>query len=215
MLFLAGLYPVTVFGGQPHFPGPWESPDTIAAFFQARPGAVRLCAFLQFGAAIPLGVFTASIASRLEFLGVRAAGVPIGLFGGIATAVTMIAASSALWVMSQPGIVEDRAVLQALYWLVQGLGGVGFSVPFGILAAGITIPAAVMKLIPKWVAILGIAIAICGEVSWLYLMIPGTLPLVPLTRFPGFVWLIAIGLVLPDAIPRTSPPAGDQTESAR
>jgi hypothetical protein len=135
----------------------------------ARPGAVRLCAFLQFGAAIPLGVFTASIASRLEFLGVRAAGVPIDLFGGIATAVTMIAASSALWVMSQPGIVEDRAVLQALYWLVQGLGGVGFSVPFGILAAGITIPAAVMKLIPKWVAILGIAIAICGEVSWLYL----------------------------------------------
>jgi hypothetical protein len=46
-------------------------------------------------------------------------------------------------------------------------------------------------------------------------MIPGTLPLVPLTRFPGFVWLIAMGLVLPDAIPRTSPPAGDQTESAR
>ena len=39
VLFLAGLYPVTVFGGQPHFPGPWESADTIAAFFQARPTA--------------------------------------------------------------------------------------------------------------------------------------------------------------------------------
>ena len=104
-LFLAGLYPVTIFGGQPHFPGPWESPETIAAFFQARPNAVRVCAFLQFGAAIPLGIFAASIASRLQFLGARAAGVSIALFGGIATAVTMIAASSALWVMAQPGIV--------------------------------------------------------------------------------------------------------------
>jgi hypothetical protein len=54
-LFLGALYPVTVFGGQPHYPGPWESPDTIAAFFQARPAAVRLCAFLQFGAAIRWG----------------------------------------------------------------------------------------------------------------------------------------------------------------
>jgi hypothetical protein len=77
VLFLAGLYPVTVFGGQPYYPGPWESADTIAAFFQARPTAVRVCAFLQFGAAIPLGIFTASIASRLQFLGSRAAGVSI------------------------------------------------------------------------------------------------------------------------------------------
>src|SRR6266550_2138906 len=33
VLFLAGLYPVTMFGGQPYFPGPWESADTIATFF--------------------------------------------------------------------------------------------------------------------------------------------------------------------------------------
>ena len=199
-LFLAGLYPVTIFGGQPHFPGPWESPETIAAFFQARPKAVRLCAFLQFGAAIPLGIFAASVASRLQFLGARAAGVSIALFGGIATAVTMIAASSALWVMAQPGIVQDRAVLQALYWLVQAFGGAGFAVPFGLLVAGVTIPAAFMKLIPKWIVVLGIVIAICGELSWLYLMIPGALPLVPLARFPGFVWLIAIGYALPTSV---------------
>ena len=144
-----GLYPVTVFGGQPYFPGPWESADTIAAFFQARPTAVRVCAFLQFGAAIPLGIFTASVVSRLQFLGARVAGVSIALFGGIATAVMMMAASSALWVMAQPGIAENRAVLQALYWLVQGLGGAGFSVPFGILVAGVTIPAAFMRLVPN------------------------------------------------------------------
>jgi hypothetical protein len=201
LLFLAGLYPVTVFGGDPHFPGPWESPDVIAAFFQARPTAVRICAFLQFGAAVPLGIFTVSAVSRLQFLGVRAAGPLIALFGGIATAVMMMAASSAMWVMAQPGIAQDRTVLQALYWLVLGLGGVGFSVPFGILAAGLTIPAAFTKLVPKWIVVLGLAVAICGELSWLYFMIPSALPLVPLTRFPGFVWLLAIGLALPATRP--------------
>ena len=96
-LFLAGLYPVTIFGGQPHFPGPWESPDTIAAFFRARPDAVRLCAFLQFGAAIPFGIFAATVVSRLQFLGLRVAGVSIALFGGVATSLTMLASSSVLW----------------------------------------------------------------------------------------------------------------------
>jgi hypothetical protein len=81
---------------------------------------------------------------------------------------------------------------------VQGLGGAGFSVPFGILVAGVTIPAAFIRLVPTWIVMLGIAVAICGELSWLYLMVPDALPLVPLTRFPGFVWMIAIGFVLPD-----------------
>src|SRR5262245_66462666 len=69
VLFLAGLYPVTVFGGQPYYPGPWESATTIAAFFQARPAAVRTCALLQFGAAIPLGIFAASIRSEERRVG--------------------------------------------------------------------------------------------------------------------------------------------------
>jgi hypothetical protein len=158
------------------------------------------CAFLQFGAAIPLGIFAASIASCLQFLGARVAGVFIALFGGIATAITMIASASALWVMAQPGIAKDPAMLQALYWLVQALGGAGFSVPFGLLVAGVTVPAAFMKLVPKWIVGLGIAIAICGELSWLYLMFPEALPLVPLARFPGFVWLTAIGLALPSSM---------------
>jgi hypothetical protein len=209
LLFLAGLYPVTIFGGQPYYPGPWEPVETIAAFFRARPIAVRVCAFLQFGAAIPLGIFTASIVSRLQFLGTRAAGVSIALFGGITTAVMMMAASIALWVMAQPGVADNSPVLQALYWLTQGFGGAGFSVPFGLLVAGVTIPAAFMRLIPKWIVVLGIAVAICGELSWLYMMVPGALPLVPLTRFPGFIWIIAVALALPSSAvraPSTSTP---------
>ncbi len=198
LLFLAGLYPVTLFGGQPYFPGPGESGDTIVTFFQTRSAGVLATAFLHFGAAIPLGIFTATVVSRLQFLGARVAGSFIALFGGFATAFTMIVSSSMLWTVTQPAIVQDRAVVLALYWLDQALGGTGFSVPFGLLIAGIAIPAWRMNLLPNWIVIPGFVIALCGELSWINLIVPTALFLVPLTRFPGFVWMIAAGFALPN-----------------
>jgi hypothetical protein len=88
--------------------------------------------------------------------------------------------------MTQPGVAQDKALVQALYWLDQALGGSGFSVPFGLLIAGICIPALIMKLLPKWIVIPGLLIALCGELSWLNLVVPKVLFLVPLTRFPAF-----------------------------
>jgi hypothetical protein len=215
LLFLAGLYPVTVLGGQPYFPGPWESTETIAAYFRARPTAVLIGAALHFGAAIPLGIFTASVVSRLQFLGVRAAGTTIALFGGFATAFTMLASSSVLWALAHPGVTQDSAVVQALYWLDQALGGSGFSVPFGLLILGISIPAAFLKLVPKWIVVFGIGLGICGELSLLNLILPKALFLVPLTRFPGFVWMIAAGFALPNSIARAEPGSHHSIERGR
>jgi hypothetical protein len=200
LLFIAGLYPVTVLGGDPAFPGPGESLDVILAFFQARPSAVLFCAALQFGAAIPLGVFTATIVSRLRFLGVRAAGTEIAFFGGLASALNMMASSSVLWTMSYAGIAQEPALLQALYRLTFALGGPGFSVPFGLLIAGVSVTAGFNKLLPKWIVIVGLVLAVAGELSWLDILFPKALFLIPLTRFPGFVWLIAAGFTLPNVI---------------
>lgn len=202
VLFNAGLFPVTALGGKPYFPGPGESPEVIAAFFQVRPSAVLLCAFLHFGAAIPLGIFTATVVSQLRFLGVRAAGPHIALFGGFATAINMMVASSVLWTMTYPGIAQDGPLIQALYRLTFALGGPGFSVPLGILLAGISVTAAFGRLLPKWIVVLGLLIAVVGELSWLEIMFPGLIFLIPLTRFPGFVWLIAVGFLLPSTIER-------------
>jgi len=201
LLFNAGLYQVISFSGGPHFPGPWESSDTIATYFQGHPKAVMICAFLQFGAAIPLGIFTATMVSRFRFLGVRAAGSSIALFGGLMTAFNMALTSLILWVMAYPGIAQEVGVLRALYYLGFAIGGVGFSVPMGLLIAGLSVPAAIMKLLPKWLIVSGFALGIIGELSAFNLVIPQVLFLIPLTRFPGFVWLIAAGFALP-ASPR-------------
>jgi len=206
VLFCAGLYPVTRFGGgPPYFPSPWEPAHTIAGFFQTRPEAAILCALLQFGSAIPLGIFTASAVSRLEFLGVRAAGPRIALFGGFATALLMMASACVLWSMAHPAVAPDTPLTVALYYLGYAMGGPGYAVSFGLLMAGISVPLLFLRITPRWIPILGLVLAACGELSRLNLEFPSALFLVPLTRFPGFVWIIAVGFALPKMTAASAP----------
>src|SRR5271170_5183607 len=87
VLFNTGLsFVISLSGRPPYFPGPWEPAATLAAYFQNYPHDVLMCALFQFGSAIPLGIFTATIASRLQFLHSKAAGTYITLFGGFMTA---------------------------------------------------------------------------------------------------------------------------------
>ncbi len=200
VLFCAGLYPVTYFGGRPSFPLPWAPAQTVAAFFQERSAAALWCAFLHFGSAVPLGLFTAAIVSRLEFFGVRAAGAKIALFGGFATAILMLASSAVLWTTVFPGVAQDAALTVALHFLDFALGGPGYSVPFGLLMAGVSVPVLFRRLTPQWIPILGLVLAVCGELSWLSIELRPALILIPITRFLGFVWMIAVGFALPTAI---------------
>jgi hypothetical protein len=86
----------------------------------------------------------------------------------------------------------------ALYYLGYGLGGPGFAIPMGLLMAGVSVTAAFMKLLPKWLIILGLILAVAGELSWFHLLVfPKLLFLIPLVRFPGFIWIIAVGFLLP------------------
>jgi hypothetical protein len=201
-LFCAGLYPVTYFGGRPSFPVPWAPAQVVLAFFQQRAGAAVWCAFLHFGSAIPLGIFTAAIVSRLRYLGVRAAGVDIALFGGLATAVLLMASSSVLWAIASSGAAQDPSLTAALHYFDFALGGPGYSVPLGLLMAGISVPVWFRRLTPRWIAVLGLVLAACGELSWLSMEFRAATVLIPLTRFPGFVWLIAMGFALPTRSPR-------------
>ena len=201
VLFNAGLYFVVSFSAdRPHFPNPGDSADVITAYFQGHSNDALVCAFLHFGSAIPLGLFTATVVSRLRFLGIRAAGAHIALFGGLMLAFDQALASLMLWVLAYPGVAQDAAVARALYYLVYAIGGVGYSVPLGLLMAGVSVSAGLTKLLPKWVAVLGLVLAVCGELSWFSLLSLKLLPLIPLTRFPGFIWLIATGFLLPKTV---------------
>lgn len=200
VLFLAGLYPVTMLAGKTYWPGPWEPANVIVSYFQTHAGAVLTCLSLQCGATIALGIFTATAVSRLQFLGVRVAGVWIALFGGFLTVFNGMASAFITWTMIHPAVAGSPSVLLGLYYLSFAFGGPGFSIPMGLLIAGISVPSYFMKLLPNWLIVFGMILAVAGELSWLHLFLPKALFLIPLVRFPGFVWLIAAGFLLPQAM---------------
>lgn len=201
VLFNAGLFPVTMFGGLPYWPGPWESPAVITSFFQTQSTRVLACIFLQTGATVCLGLFTAVVVSRLHFLGVRAAGPWIALFGGFLCVFNGMAASFAVWTLIRPVIAQTPSSVLALNYLSYAFGGPGFSIPMGLLMAGVSVSAGLTKLIPRWVMILGLFLAACGELSIFHLISSKLLFLIPLTRFPGFIWIIAVAFALPNSRP--------------
>ncbi len=124
------------------------------------------------------------------------AGSSIALFGGFATSWNMIASACVLWAMAGAAIAQNPVLTQALYYLQFAFGSPGFSVPMGLLIAGISVSALFAKILPRWIAVFGILLAICGAISWFTLLTRSTLLLIPLVRFPGFLWLMLCGFSL-------------------
>ncbi len=199
VLFNVGLsFVISFSAASAHYPNPAATAETIAAYFRNHPRDVLMCAFFQFGSAIPLGLYVVNAVSRLRFLGIRAAGTYIALFGGLMT-VFMVALSALVnWVMAYPGMAANTPVIRALYYMGFAIGGVGFSVPLGLFFAGVSITSGFARILPRWMVVFGILLAVCGELSWFSLVLPEWLFFIPLTRFFGFIWLIIAGFMLPN-----------------
>jgi hypothetical protein len=134
--------------------------------------------------------------TRLRWLGVKAVGPSIALLGGLLTTVNMVVGCMIAWTMVFPGVAADEGVLRALYYMGFALGGVGYSVPMGLLIAGIAVPSGYMRLLPRWMLVFGFILGVIGETSCLALLSPAMTALIPLTRFPGFIWLMIAGFML-------------------
>lgn len=193
-LTVASVVAVIAMTGGDHFPSPFQPAGLSAAFFSAHAGAVQLAALLAFGAAIPLGLYTATVTSRLRFLGVQAAGAHIALFGGLAAATFQLLAGLSMWVLSQPGV---DASVRGLHLLVFAAGGPGHIVPLGLLVAGVAVSAGLTGLLPRWMMVFGLIVAVVAELATFTLILPAAAIALPIARLSAMVWLICAGALLP------------------
>lgn len=201
LLKIASVVPVSAFGipfgvRPPFFPGLLAPIDKVAAYFATHAAQVSLCAFLQFGSAIPFGIFTAAMVTRMHTLGSDVAGLRIALFGGIMAAIDEAISGAIIWVMGHPVIAQVPAFTQSFHYLAVAFGGPGFTMPQGLLMAGISIPAGFMKRLSKTMVVFGLILAVIGELSWFSMVSSRAGMLIPLARWPGFIWLIVAGFQL-------------------
>jgi hypothetical protein len=198
ILKTASVYPVSSFGSKPpYFPALTAPTDQVISYFSTHAFPVLIAAFLQFGAAIPFGILAASVVSRLHFLGMNSTGTYIAFFGGMTAAIDELFSGAVIAVMAQPLTAQNPPLVQAFHYLSVALGGPGFVMPFGLFMAGVSIAAALRKLLPKWVVGFGLLLALIGELSWLSMVIPRAGMLIPLARWPGFIWLMVAAFKLP------------------
>ncbi len=196
LIFASGLVAASVLRHGAHFATPFAPAEELRAFLALSPTAVRVGNFFLFGSAIPFGIFAVTTVSRLRFMGVRAAGTNIALLGGLIATIALILSGSVGWILSVPEVLASAQIVKALSFLNFLLGGVVFAVGFGLLAAGVSVTCYFMRLLPRWLVVFGMLLAVAGEASSLSLIAYPANFFIPITRYLGFIWMFSVAIAL-------------------
>jgi Sap, sulfolipid-1-addressing protein len=198
-LLLAGLITSAALGGT--IPSPFGSAASIQHYFLAHPSAVKASGILAFASSVPLAIYAATASARLRQLGVTAPGATIALAGGLLSASALSLSGLLQWTLSRPAVRGDTALVRAFDDLSFLTGGPAHVVALGLLLAGIAVPSLILGLLPRPLAWAGLVIAGLAELSTIVLIWPSLAVLLPIARFPGLIWLIVAGFLLPHRRP--------------
>ena len=197
LIFVAGLVAsVSLPHGGASFVAPFAASEQVRLFFAQGPMAARVGSFFLFGSAVPFGIYAVTVVSRLRFLGVRAAGTNIALLGGLTATIALVLSGMAGWILSVPDVSVSAPLVKALYYFSFLCGGVLYAVGFGLLVAGVSVTSYFMRLLPRWLTVLGILLAITGELSWFSLIAFPANFFIPITRYAGFIWMLLAAVAL-------------------
>src|SRR3984885_12907304 len=139
LIFASGLVAAAVLRHGARFVTPFAPAEELRAFLAVSPTAVRVSSFFLFGSAVPFGIFAVTTVSRLRSLGIRAAGSNIALLGGLIATISLILSGIVGWILSVPEVLTSAPIVKMVSFLNFLLGGVVFSVGFGLLAAGVSV----------------------------------------------------------------------------
>jgi hypothetical protein len=178
---------------------PWRSDSAQLDFFQHHVGAAHASAFFALGSAIPLAVITAVATTRLRMLGIDVPGRIIAQIGGTVASALLALSGIVTLALTQDNVARSASSVRALSAVSFAAGGPGFVMFEGLLVAGVSIAALVRKVVPAWLGWGGIAVAVVSELATLSVAFDGADFLLPVGRFGGALWLIAIGFLLPSS----------------
>ena len=132
--------------------------------------------------------------SRLLFHRVTVAGAHIALIGGTAATVFMGLTALATWSLTHPGF--DPAVLRVTHQFAIACD-VGHAAGVGLFVAGISVPSLAFGLLPRWLSLFGLVLALVAELSVLTLVLFAAAILLPLVHLAFWLWLIPAAMMMP------------------
>lgn len=195
-LFVVSLLIGVVFAGSP-YSSPFIDDAEIGAFYADHLTLNQFVGFLQLASAIALGVFTGAVWSRLRQLApMFPALTNIAAVGGVLASVFLALNALIQWTLGHAGVIAEPAVRRGLHYVFFGLGGFAHVAALGVLVAGITIPAMLTGLLPRWFAVASLAVAAISALSTLTMLTESASTLIPIGRFATLIWLVTLPALL-------------------
>ena len=195
---------------------PDDTPAEVARLLLDHQAAATVLSAAVFGASVPLVIWSATAYRRLRRLGVTAPGSAIAFAGGLLASASLALSGLVSWTAATTAPVLTPEILRALSTLAFAAGGPGFVPFFALLVAGVAVPGLLLGLLPRQWAWAGLVIAALGMLAVLSLLTPALYPLLPVGRFGGLVWLVAVSVLLPRTRPRHTTgtrPGSDGTDT--
>jgi hypothetical protein len=196
VLFAASLLFGSLIAGAA-FPSPFGTDADVLPYITGQATALQVQGLLQFASAAALAVFAAMTATQLHRLGARGAAATITLAGGVFGGVFGALSALLQWTLSQPVVVAFAPLARAVHYLTFITGGPGNVAGIGLLVLGIALAGWFGGLLPRGLTIVGLVIALIAQLSMFVMLSPALGVLLPIARFPGLLWLIAAGFMLP------------------
>jgi hypothetical protein len=194
-LFVASLVTMAALSHGGTLSSPFS--DDSADFYTRHGLAVRISAWLQLGSSVPLGIYAATMSSRLQRLGMKVPGPVIALFGGASASIMLALSAILTWTAGQDDVAALPELSRALGFIAFGTGGFAHVLGLGLLVAGIAVPSLIRHLLPTPLAWAGLVIAALCELTVLAMVIEPLQPLIPIGRFSALIWIVAAGFLMP------------------
>ncbi|MFD3514185.1 DUF4386 domain-containing protein [Streptomyces sp. NPDC058657] len=152
-------------------PQPTATGAEVLAYDRQNGIAVRVGAFLLLASAVPLALLTATLPGRLRALGKAASASAVGPVGGVLATAALILSALFTWTGARLPADAEPALARTVADLSFLTGGVAYAVSFGLFVGGLTVAAGLRNgLLPKPLAVVGIAVAAAGLLATLSLL---------------------------------------------
>ena len=175
---------------------PYSTNTEVASYLAATGhGGVPVAAFCQAVSGIALLVFAGWAPQYLRRIG-RDAHAGLARTCGTAAAVFLLLSASVQWILSQQGIADNLAVYRTVMDLSFVAGAAVQVTTTGLLTAAVSAGARSAGSLPKWLTWFGLGVAALSALSMLSLLFKAASPFLPICRYLGMVWFLALAALL-------------------
>jgi hypothetical protein len=194
LFFFASLIAIPILAPGSRIPNPFANDANTRTFFLTAAPAIRVSDFLQLASAICLGLAAALFSTAIPQVDHRKTSAWLIAVGGSGAAIMLALSALFSWAIIAPGATDLGPALHAFQFIPFLLGGPGWAGFFAILLAGVTMET--RSLLPRWLRLSGYFLCFVSAAATPVLLSIVFSPCLPIARFLGFLWLIAISITI-------------------